>query len=136
MDELLQRLYASGARYLLIGGQAMRLLGMPRFSMDWDFFIPPRDKANFHRLNQLLEEELDVPLSASSNFGTPGRVWYVCTKFSRRVPRGIDLNETAELPSGNRVCYAKYGNRHACQMPERASPARRKTGRSAATRPG
>ena len=23
-------------RYLLMGGQAMRLAGMPRFSMDWD----------------------------------------------------------------------------------------------------
>jgi hypothetical protein len=62
MDELLQRLNSSGARYLLVGGQAMRLLGMPRFSMDWDFFIPPRDEANFDRLNHLLEEELDIPL--------------------------------------------------------------------------
>jgi hypothetical protein len=62
MDELLQRLNASGVRYLLIGGQAMRLLGMPRFSMDWDFFIPPRDDANFERINRLLGEELDAPL--------------------------------------------------------------------------
>lgn len=62
MDELLQRLNAAGVRYLLIGGQAMRLLGMPRFSMDWDFFIPPRDEANLGRLNELLSEELDAPL--------------------------------------------------------------------------
>jgi hypothetical protein len=62
MDELLRRLNACGTRYLLIGGQAMRLLGMPRFSMDWDFFIPPRDTANFARLNELLEEDLDTPL--------------------------------------------------------------------------
>ena len=53
MDELLQRLNAAGVRYLLIGGQAMRLLGMPHFSMDWDFFIPPGDEANLGRLNEL-----------------------------------------------------------------------------------
>jgi hypothetical protein len=30
MDELFQKLNAAGVRYLLVGGQAMRLLGMPR----------------------------------------------------------------------------------------------------------
>jgi hypothetical protein len=43
MNELILAFNAAGARYLLVGGQAMRLAGMPRFSMDWDFFIPPRD---------------------------------------------------------------------------------------------
>ena len=62
MDELLQRLNERRIRYLLAGGQAMRLTGMPRFSMDWDFFIPPRDEENFTRLNDLLAEELDLPL--------------------------------------------------------------------------
>jgi hypothetical protein len=62
MNELLQEFNRGGIRYLLIGGQAMRLIGMPRFSMDWDFFIPPRDSENFARLNQLLEAELDMPL--------------------------------------------------------------------------
>jgi hypothetical protein len=40
----------------------MRLTGMPRFSMDWDFFIPPRDAENFARLNEVLKDELDAPL--------------------------------------------------------------------------
>ena len=62
MNELLLEFNAAGVRYLLIGGQAMRLAGMPRFSMDWDFFIPPRDQENFTRLNGLLEKELDAPL--------------------------------------------------------------------------
>jgi hypothetical protein len=62
MDELLQQLNNCGIRYLLIGGQAMRLIGMPRYSMDWDFFIPPRDERNFTRLNDLLGEELGEPL--------------------------------------------------------------------------
>ena len=62
MDEFLSALSAAGVRSLLIGGQAMRLHGMPRFSMDWDFFIPPRDAENFARLNaaagEALEEEV------------------------------------------------------------------------------
>ncbi len=62
MDELLQQLDTARIRYLLIGGQAMRLLGLPRFSMDWDFFIPPRDEENLARLNELLAEDLDMPL--------------------------------------------------------------------------
>ena len=40
----------------------MRLAGMPRFTMDWDFFIPPRDEENFAKLNSILEEEFDMPL--------------------------------------------------------------------------
>jgi hypothetical protein len=63
MDELLKKLNAGRVRYLLAGGQAMRLAGMPRFSMDWDFFIPPRDKENFAHLNALLADELDLPLA-------------------------------------------------------------------------
>ena len=46
MNELILAFNAVGIRYLLVGGQAMRLTGMPRFSMDWDFFIPPRDEKN------------------------------------------------------------------------------------------
>jgi hypothetical protein len=62
MNELFPQFDAAEIRYLLIGGQAMRLTGMPRYSMDWDFFIPPRDEPNFTRLNRVLENELDVPL--------------------------------------------------------------------------
>ena len=40
----------------------MRLMGMPRYSMDWDFFVPPKDEKNFAKLNELLQEELDEPL--------------------------------------------------------------------------
>lgn len=62
MNELFRAFNAADIRYLLIGGQAMRLAGMPRYSMDWDFFIPPRDEQNFSKLNQILEAELDMPL--------------------------------------------------------------------------
>lgn len=64
MDELLRALNEGGVRYLVVGGQAMRLWGMPRYSMDWDLFVPPRDEANLARLNALLGEELDEALVA------------------------------------------------------------------------
>jgi hypothetical protein len=69
MDELLRKLNQAQVRYLLIGGQAMRLAGMPRFSMDWDFFIPARDEDNLARLNGLLADELDMPLVALGPHG-------------------------------------------------------------------
>jgi hypothetical protein len=62
VDEVISRLNRGGVRYLLIGGQAMRLEGMPRFSMDWDLYIPPTDQANIDLINRLLEDELDMPL--------------------------------------------------------------------------
>ena len=33
MDELLNKLDQAGVRYLLVCGQAIRLMGMPRFSI-------------------------------------------------------------------------------------------------------
>jgi hypothetical protein len=62
MDEVIRLLNEHNVRYLLIGGQAVRLEGMPRFSMDWDFLIPPRDLENVARINAALSSYLDVPL--------------------------------------------------------------------------
>jgi len=62
MDDYILRMNHAGIRYLLLGGQAMRLEGMPRFSMDWDFFIPPKDAANFAKINAELADLLDVSL--------------------------------------------------------------------------
>jgi hypothetical protein len=62
MDEVIRLFNQDDVRYLLIGGQAVRLHGLPRFSMDWDFYIPPRDPANLEKINRLLAKYLDVPL--------------------------------------------------------------------------
>ena len=62
MDELIRLFNKHRVRYLLIGGQAVRLEGMPRFSMDWDFYIPPRDLDNFEKINRILEGDLDLML--------------------------------------------------------------------------
>jgi len=62
MDEVIRRFNERGVRYLVIGGQAIRLEGCPRFSMDWDVYIPSRDAANMELINQVLGDELDMPL--------------------------------------------------------------------------
>lgn len=62
MDKIIAIFNENKVRYLLIGGQAVRLHGFPRFSMDWDFYIPGKDLANIKKINALLECELDMPL--------------------------------------------------------------------------
>lgn len=62
MDEVIRRFNSNKIRYLVIGGQAIRLEGFPRFSMDWDVYIPAKDKTNIEAINRILSDELDVPL--------------------------------------------------------------------------
>ncbi len=69
MDEVIRMFDEHRVRYLLIGGQAMRLEGMPRFSMDWDLFIPPLDRENIALINELLEDSLDIPLVPRGEHG-------------------------------------------------------------------
>lgn len=99
MNELFQSFNAASVRYLLIGGQAMRLTGMPRFSMDWDFLIPPRDAGNFAKLNEILGQELDAPLiplgSAGENFIQTYQTRWGVLQFHLGIP-GIPRFEEAE----------------------------------------
>jgi hypothetical protein len=62
MDEVIRRFNRNSVRYLVIGGQAVRLEGCPRFSMDWDVYIPGYDLDNIALINRVLSDELDVPL--------------------------------------------------------------------------
>lgn len=62
MEEVIRLFNTNGVRYILIGGQAVRLAGMPRFSLDWDFLIPPHDAENIDRINELLGADLDIEL--------------------------------------------------------------------------
>jgi len=99
MDELLKRLSASGVRCLVIGGQAMRLMGMPRYSMDWDFFVPPKDMDNFAKLNALLQEDLDealVPLGPrGENFIQTYQTQWGVLQFHLGLP-GVPRFDEAE----------------------------------------
>lgn len=102
MDELLQILIARQIRYLLIGGQAIRLLGMPRFSMDWDLYLPPKDTENFKKLNDALEEDLDClvePLGPNGeNFIQTYQTRYGVLQFHLGVP-GLPRFDEAEARS-------------------------------------
>lgn len=72
MERLLKKLNDAQVRYVVIGGQAMRQEGMPRFTLDWDLFIPPHDADNFSRLNAALADDLDMkvePLDIRSGDG-------------------------------------------------------------------
>ena len=62
METLLKCLNDAGARYVVIGGQAMLQQGMPRFTLDWDIFVPPFDQENFDKINTALADELDMEL--------------------------------------------------------------------------
>lgn len=62
METLLKKLNDAAVRYVVIGGQAMLQEGMPRFTLDWDLFVPPRDLENFARINLALSDEFDVEL--------------------------------------------------------------------------
>jgi len=72
VDEVIDLFNRFGVRYLVLGGQAMRLSGMPRFSMDWDVWIPPKDVGNLNLISDLLGDELDSMLQplgpAGENF--------------------------------------------------------------------
>ncbi len=63
VDEVIQIFNAHSVRYLVFGGQAIRLEGMPRFTMDWDIFIPGKDLENIRLINELLGDELDLELA-------------------------------------------------------------------------
>ena len=72
MERLLKKLNDSQVRYVVVGGQAMLQEGMPRFTLDWDIFIPPHDTDNFLKLNTALADELDMqvePLDIRSGDG-------------------------------------------------------------------
>lgn len=99
MNELLLMFNAADVRYLLVGGQAMRLAGMPRFSMDWDFFIPPRDEGNFAKLNGMLKDELDMPIvplgARGENFIQTYQTRWGVLQFHLGLP-GVPRFEEAE----------------------------------------
>ena len=115
MKELFSALNAADIRYLLVGGQAMRLHGMPRFSMDWDFFIPPRDEENFRRLNEILQDELDVPLvplgARGENFIQTYQTRWGILQFHLGLP-GVPRFEEAETNSVIR--NSEYGTPVQC----------------------
>ena len=62
MDPVLQAILDAGIRYVVIGGQAVRLSGADRFALDWDFYIPADDSGNLDRINELLASHFCEPV--------------------------------------------------------------------------
>jgi hypothetical protein len=130
MDDLLAEFGRHKIRYLLIGGQAMRLFGMPRFSMDWDFFIPPRDLENLARLNSLLESELDEPLvplgSQGENFIQTYQTRWGVLQFHLGLP-GVPRFDEAETRTA--VRHTELGTPAKCLTGSDLLAAKRAAGR-------
>lgn len=57
MEEIIRIFNKENIRSLLIGGQAIRLMGMPRLSMDWDFYIPGKDIENISKINRPKDQD-------------------------------------------------------------------------------
>jgi hypothetical protein len=69
MDHLIQMFNDNNIKYLVIGGQAVRLMGMPRYSMDWDFYIPGKNLDNINKINSLLSNIIDMELEPLGSKG-------------------------------------------------------------------
>ena len=99
VEAILAKLNEAGIRYVAIGGQAVRLHGLPRFSMDWDLWIPARDPVNFRRLNEAIGEwlgEAVVPMgSHGENFVQTFQTPFGIVQFHLAVP-GMGSFESVE----------------------------------------
>lgn len=77
----------------------MRLFGMPRYSMDWDIFIPPRDQANLDKLNDILGKDIDMVLEplgpTGQNFLQTYQTQWGVLQFHLGVP-GLPRFDEAE----------------------------------------
>ncbi len=102
MEALIAKLNEAGVRYVVIGGQAVRLHGLPRFSMDWDLWIPPRDLENFERLNKAIGDSLGeavIPLGdQGQNFVQTFQTRFGVLQFHLALP-GVSSFEEVEAAS-------------------------------------
>ena len=119
MDDVIERFTDAGVRYLLIGGQALRLAGMPRFSMDWDFAIPGKDEVNLARINEALGDAIDVPLvplgSGGENFVQTYQTQWGVIQFHLGVPGLPDFDEAEKKAV---TCLTETGVFVRCACPE------------------
>ena len=77
----------------------MRLVGLPRTTMDWDVYVPPRDEENFRKINAALKNELDMPVvplgPQGENFVQTYQLQWGILQFYLLVP-GLPSFEEAE----------------------------------------
>ena len=68
---------------------------MPRFTLDWDIFIPPRDAPNFEKINRALYDDLDMELepldpATGEGFVQTYQTQYGIIQFFRHRPDSRD----------------------------------------------
>lgn len=91
METLIAKLNEAGVRYVAIGGQAVRLHGMPRFSLDWDLLVPAR----------VAELVADAPAGRGGFDGTGHRA--VRIPDGGAGPTSGDVNRRGTRPAAGRV---------------------------------
>jgi predicted nucleotidyltransferase len=104
MNAVVAALAKAKVRFVVIGGQAVRILGYPRATIDWDLFVPPRDEENFKKIDAVLNEiatpgEYDMGIVAlgpkGENFIQTYQLQWCLLQFHLVVP-GIKSFEEAE----------------------------------------
>ena len=104
MNSIIAELAGAGVRFVVIGGQAIRIVGFPRTTIDWDVFIPPRDAENIRLIDETLERiatpgEYDIPIvplgPKGENFIQTYQFQWCLLQFHLAVP-GIRTFEEAE----------------------------------------
>src|SRR3954469_8636206 len=99
MNDVIRQLAVAQVRFVIIGGHAVRYAGFPRFTQDWDLYIPPHDTENFGKINRALEEERDIevlPLGPNGeNFIQTFQTQWAVLQF-HLVVAGIASYEEAE----------------------------------------
>ena len=103
MEILLKKLHDAGVRFVVIGGQAMLQEGMPRFTMDWDIFIPPKDPENFIKINEALADDIDMDVepfdpATGEGFVQTFQTIYGIVQF-HQAPIGLPKFDVVELQS-------------------------------------
>jgi hypothetical protein len=81
VEQIIELFNENNIKYLVIGGQAIRLMGMPRYSMDWDIYIPGKDIGNINKINELLSNILNMELEPLG-------------------PQGLNFIQTFQTPYG------------------------------------
>jgi predicted nucleotidyltransferase len=99
VNDVIRQLAQAKVRFIIIGGHAIRYAGFPRFTQDWDLYIPPRDAENFAKINCAMEEERDIevlPLGPNGeNFIQTFQTQWAVLQF-HLIVAGIPSFEEAE----------------------------------------
>lgn len=128
MNDAIRALVREKARFIVIGGHAVRFAGFSRSTQDWDLFVPPHDLQNFERINRALEDERNVivlPLGPNGeNFVQTFQTQWTVVQF-HLIVAGVPSFEEAEreaiVVSEAGVTFKRLSGRQLLANKERAN---------------